>query len=172
MYRQERRYLMATAYFVGENMAIFVGVSKKPGLLLKIRPGEESYWCVYGGTQPAQPGDLLLLYFTVASSRLWQGIAQLYRVASKPARDEYSECSSHRMAHIKTELLLNLPKPVTIKELKGHPTLRRMNAVNRNMQGVTFVVEDRLWTDLQELIVANNPEAAGVLQSFENVPHG
>lgn len=38
-------------------MAIFVGVSKKPGLILKIRPGEDSYWCVYGGTQLAKASD-------------------------------------------------------------------------------------------------------------------
>jgi hypothetical protein len=157
--------IVAIACSHEETMAVFIGISKKPGLLLKIRPGEESFWCVYAGTQPTSPGDLLLIYFTAASSKIWQGIAQIYRVTSKPQKNDYSECASYRMAEVKTELLLTIPKPITMKELKAHPSLSRMNAVGRNMQGVTFVVEEHLWPVLKDLIIARNPEV-DALQSL------
>ncbi len=148
-------------------MAIFLGVSKKPSVLLKVSPGQSSFWCVFGGTQKAIPGDLILVYFTASSSVVHDGIKQIYRVMSIPRTIADSECTTHGMSQVETELLLNLDKAIKIREMKEHPIVSQWGAVSRNMQGVTFAIGPKIWPDLREMIVKSNPNVVNVLKMVD-----
>lgn len=150
-------------------MELFVGISRNREFR-KREPGSQNFWCVAGQSLKAQPGDLLLLYLPVSASPRFQGIGQIYRITSEPRRLNRSQCAIRGMAHIDTELLLTLERPVTAKEMKIHPVVRRWNALSRNFQGVTFAIPDYIWKELRLMILERNPQAATLLYAESHSP--
>ncbi len=141
---------------------MFLGVSRTLRFL-QMKPGEANFWCVAGQSRLARPGDLLLLYFPVANSRVINGIGQIYRITSEPRQMHRSPCASRGMAHVDTTLLGNLENPVTAKDMKGSEVVRTWGALSRSFQGVTFVVSPHIWSVLRATIVAHDPSADSLL---------
>ncbi len=117
-------------------------------------------------TQPAKPEDFLLLYIPVSVSAKQSGIRQIYLITSSPVGSAHAECSSRMMASVETQLLLKLPERVTMKEMKRDPILRKWGAIGRNMQGVTFSIDSKVWLALQALIATRNPDAIDFLNDI------
>lgn len=135
---------------------VFLGVSRN----LKLRdfvPGDRTYWCVFKGTQRADPQDIILLYFPVGVSGSQNGISQIYRIVTFPQTGVSMDCDTRGMAHVEIELTANLANRITMKDLKAHPVLKAWGAVGRNMQATTFSVPDDVWQSLKELILRKNP---------------
>jgi hypothetical protein len=149
----------------GGLMKVFLGVSRQVKFL-KDSPGQMNFWCVK--KNQVELGDLLLLYFPVSVSSKESGIRQIYRIVSIPTSTTFNmyECSSRGLFSVETELLLMLGNAIKIQDLKTDPVLRRWGAVSRNLQGVTFEVDDTIWPTLRNLIISRNPSSIRILQDF------
>lgn len=143
-------------------MRVFLGICRTLSFLVD-SPGNKNFWCVGGASRLAAPGDQILLYFPVAVSHTRNGIGQVYQVISKPTSLRTSPCADFAMAHVDTQLLLTLRQRVTMKDMKANAVVRQWGAVQRNMQGVTFLVSQDVWPTLRSMIVERNPEADSVL---------
>ena len=144
-------------------MAVFLGISRTIEFLT-YKPGDWNFWCIEKSQHPKRD-DLLLLYFPVSVSRIANGIRQIYRITSQPRITNDSECVSRSMAHVDTELLLNLAEGIKFNDLKKHPRVREWGAIRRNMQGVTFTINSTIWLALRTMIEEADPRARAFLQS-------
>ena len=146
---------------------VFVGVSRNLSLQNN-KPGDKGYWCVFKSTQRAEPGDFLLLYFPVGVSATRSGINQIYRITSNPQNGVNFDCDGRGMAHVSTELIVNLKNRITMKDLKGNSVIRNWGAIGRNMQSATFNVPEGIWIALKDLIISKNPEIQFALELAAN----
>ena len=139
-------------------MTVFLGVSRTLALL-KSNPGDFNFWCIGGASKNAKAGDQILLYFPVAVSKSKSGIRQIYQITEVKKDLNRSICYNYGMSEVEIQLLLNLDKSVTIKEMKNDSLLKDWGAIKRNMQGVTFAIDIELWPTLRSMIVTGSPNA-------------
>jgi hypothetical protein len=131
----------------------FLGVSRKSARL-KLKPGSRSFWCV-SRSSDAGLGDLIALYKTGL------GVCQIYEIISAPETLVEWECDERSMMSVATELLVNVERPVSARDMKANPLLRSSGAVGRNFQMTTFFLRHEEWQELLNLISAKNPEMSG-----------
>lgn len=139
-------------------MSVLLGISRnrKP---LAVPLGNESYWCVHR-TNKAQPGDLLLLYFTGS------GIRQVYSIEAVDTATPVMDCQTRGMQTVTISLIGNLATPVTVSQLKTHSVLQDMGAVRRNFQKTIFKVAPGHWPYLFELLVRTDRQLETVLRPY------
>jgi hypothetical protein len=143
-------------------MRVYLGVSRNLSFL-DYAVGQKNFWCVYSNSQPAQPGDLLLLYIPVKASQTRNGIGQIYKIITTPQGGRHAECADRMMSSVETELLLNLDSRITIKDMKRDKVVRQWGALGRNLQGVTFSVPEHIWAGFKAIIIDRNPKAHPLL---------
>jgi hypothetical protein len=127
----------AQLQILGATHGVWLGVSARD---LNDR-SHAAYWCV---PRDAKSGALLVLYRTRV------GIVRLERIVSEPR--EGGECSYYGLLIAETELVVNLRRPITSRDIKADADLRQLPASRKNFQGTTFAVPPSLWSTLSSAI--------------------
>lgn len=109
-----------------------LGVSKNRSRQ-PLKPGEESFWCVYNN-KLCSIGDYIFLYYTLV------GIEQVYIITATSDIPDELGCEFRSMKTVRMKLLKKLDTPITLKQIKSHPVLKNMAAVGRNFQLTTFSI--------------------------------
>ena len=110
--------------------------------LANLTTGANTWWCVASDTHP---GRYAVLYLKA------KGIAVVAQVTSEPDNAP-GFCATYGMLAANVTILAKLLSPISAKQLRDHPILKKLPALGRNFQGTSFGLEEPFLSELLELV--------------------
>lgn len=127
-------------------MTIYLGISQRD--LSEITG--EAYGCV-SRKEILSSNDLFLVYVKR------KGISQIYSVETSKLGEEKLDCEMRGMKTTWLKHLITLDKSLTIEMMKANEQIKNLDAVKKNFQMTTTIVNGEIFNAIIEHIVALNP---------------